>query len=113
MKWVSKILAIISGIVLAIISYHFISGWITLIPWAMIAILTGYLSLTKKDAIINGILFGYFLFLTYILIGYDGKMDSNGIRRIILFSIAFSLVGGAAGFIGSAIGYMVKKKMKR
>ena len=38
-----------------------------------IAILTGYLSLSKKDAIINGILFGYFLFLTYILIGYEGR----------------------------------------
>jgi hypothetical protein len=83
-----------------------------MIPWAIIAILTGYLSPAKKDAIINGILFGYFLFLTYILIGYEGKMDSNSVRRIVLFSIAFSLVGGAAGFIGSAIGYMIKKKMK-
>ena len=28
MKWLSKILAIVSGILLAIISYHLISGWI-------------------------------------------------------------------------------------
>ncbi len=38
---------------------------------------------------------------------------ANILRRIVLFSISFSLIGGAAGFIGSAIGYLIKKKMKK
>jgi hypothetical protein len=110
MNWLSKIIVIISGVLLAIISYNVLSGWLNIIPWSIIAIVIGYLSFSKKDAIAKGILFGYFLFLTYILIGYKGSLDIKSITRILLFSIAFSLIGGIAGFIGAFIGYFIKKK---
>jgi len=73
--------------------------------------MVGYLSSSKKDAITKGVLFGYFLFITYILIGYKGSLDKASINRIVLFSILFSLVGGVAGIVGTLIGYFIKKKI--
>jgi uncharacterized membrane protein (UPF0136 family) len=65
----SKGIPIILAIVLAVISYHFFTGWFNIIPWTIFALLTGYFSSDKKNAIFNGTLFGFFYSLyTYLLV---------------------------------------------
>jgi hypothetical protein len=107
----SKGIPIILAIAIAIISYHFFTGWYNIIPWTIFSLLTGYFSTNKKNAIINGSLFGFFLFFIYILIGYKGNSDRAAIIRIVLFSLAFSLVGAIAGIIGALTGQYLKNKL--
>ena len=106
-----RILIIIAAILLAIVSYYFFVGWVNIIPWAVATIVIGYMSLGRKDTIINGALFGYFLFVTYILYGYRGNTDTKSISNIIIFSLLFSLIGAVAGIIGTFIGNLLRKKI--
>lgn len=106
-----KILIIVLAVIIAIISFYFISGWFNIIPWTLLTLIIGYLCSNMKNAMLKGVLFGYFLFLTYILIGYKGNTDKTGIMRIIFFSLSFSLIGGAAGLIGTLTGYFIKKRI--
>ena len=105
-----KIIISVSGILLGIISIYLFSGWYNIIPWAICALSIGYFSPNKKAAILKGILFGYFLFITYILWGYKGPTDGRSIFRFILFAMAFSLIGGIAAAAGSLLGYFIKQK---
>jgi hypothetical protein len=60
---------------------------------------------------VNGAIFGYFLFLVYILIGYGGKTDMKSIITITIFSLLFSLIGSVAGISGAFIGNFARKKI--
>jgi len=105
-----KIGIIAFAIFLALISHYVFPGWVSIIPWAILALILGYLSLTWKLAIKNGAFYGYFLFITYILIGYNGNMDRAGITRIILFSVFFSLIGALAGISGALMGFFIRQQ---
>ena len=109
----SKLITIFLAIVISIISYYIFTGWFNIIPWTIFALLTGYFSTNQRSTVINGVLFGYFLFFIYILIGYKGNSDRTGIIRIILFSLVFSLVGAVAGIISALIGQFLKCKLIR
>ena len=103
-----KLVAAAIGIVVALLSFYLINGWYNVIPWAALTFLTGYLSIHKKDALFNGSIFGYFLFLSYIIIGYRGNLDTNSLLKFGLFTIIFSLVGAIIGLIGSFGGFLLK-----
>ena len=109
MMRIPKIAIVILAILLAIISYYVFVGWFNVVPWAIVVLIIGYTCSRNRDAVVKGSLFGYFLFITYILIGYKGNMDDSGIIKIVLFSIFFSLVGAVAGAIGSLIGYFIRR----
>jgi len=102
-----------AAIGLSFLSNYYIKGWYNIIPWAIAALLIGYFSGSRRDAIINGAIFGYFLFLFYILLGYGGKTDAGSIMKFIAFNILFSLVGAIAGMIGAFIGNWLKGKIVR
>jgi len=114
MKNVLILLAVvISGSVLGLVSFYAFSGWFNIIPWSVAAILIGYLGPNRPDWIIRGALFGYFLFLTYIVVGYQGKADTASLTHFILFAVCFSLVGALAAVAGSFIGSLLRKKILR
>ncbi len=109
MKNSIKILVIIAaGALLAVVSNYFITGWYNIIPWVIAALLVGWLSDTRLNSIICGVVFGYVLFLVYIWLGYNGKTDSGSMVKFVLFDLGFSLVGGAAGVVGALIGNWLK-----
>jgi hypothetical protein len=108
-----RFMIIISAIALAIFSLFFLKGWYNVVPWALGSIIAGYFSFSRKDIIINGCLFGYFLFVFYILIGYNGKADPKSILNIFVFSSLFSLIGAIAGIIGAFAGNYLRKKLKK
>ena len=86
-------------------------GWLNLIPWALITLLLGYISDSRKEAIIHGILFGYFLFFVYLIVGYDGKTGIVSMLRFLGFAAGFSVLGAIAGWIGTLIGRFLRKRI--
>ena len=87
-----------------------IYGWINLIPWAIAVLLIGYLSKTKKASLINGAVFGYFLFVSYIFFGYKGNTALGPYTTFIFFMLGFSLIGAFAGLIGSYVGFLIRSQ---
>jgi len=110
---IRKAFVALAGLLLGFITYRFLYGWYDVFPWAVVALIIGYISKSRRDSIINGAIFGYFLFLVYIYLGYRGKTDLNGTIRFILFDMFFSLVGAIAGGVGAFIGNWVKKILQR
>ena len=110
MKKSVKIFVIIAAAaLLAALSNYFIAGWYNIIPWAIAALLVGFLSDSRRYSIIYGAVFGYVLFLGYIWLGYNGKTDTGSIIKFLVFDVGFSLVGGVAGIVGAVIGNWLKK----
>ncbi len=87
-------------------------GWLNTLPWIIAVLYIGYLSSNKKEIIINGALFGYFLFLAYMFFGYGGKPDIENISKMTFFALLFSLVGGIAGVVGAFIGNLLKRNFQ-
>jgi hypothetical protein len=110
---VKRLLPGLSGVLLGLISYYYFYGWYDIFPWAVVALLVGYISKDRRDSLINGAIFGYFLFLVYIFAGYKNKTGTSGFINFILFDLFFSVVGALAGIIGSFIGNWVKRRFGR
>lgn len=96
------------AVVIGYLSYRLMSGWYNIVPWAVAALSTGFFSKCRQGSLINGAIFGYFLFMAYIWLGYQGKTDEASILHFILFDLAFSLVGAMAGSIGARLGYVIR-----
>lgn len=109
----AKLMILVAAIGLSFLSYKLINGWYNIIPWAIAALLIGYFSGSRRNTIINGAIFGYVLFLVYILLGYRGKTDTPSIIKFIAFNVLFSVVGAIAGVIGAFIGNWLTKKIVR
>jgi len=111
MRLILKIFGILlSALLTGWISIHFFAGWYCVIPWSLVTLTIGYLQKTGKIAAASGAVFGYFLFLGYLILGYKGLMDTDSLLHFLLFSVAFSLIGAAAGMAGGLTGYWIKKK---
>jgi len=107
-----KLLAGILGIFTGLATFYLVSGWYSVFPWAVAVLVIGYASTNRRDSIINGAIFGYILFLVYILLGYQGKTDTGSIIKFIAFNVLFSLVGAIAGIIGAFMGNWLKRKIR-
>ncbi|WP_096350783.1 hypothetical protein [Mucilaginibacter gotjawali] len=94
-------------------TFYLIYGWYNVFPWAIVALIIGYTGKNRRDGIINGAIFGYFLFLVYIYAGYKGRTDTSAMAKFILFDALFSLVGAFAGAIGAFIGNWLKGKIRK
>ena len=105
-----KLIAAVVGVLIGIASYYLINGWYNVIPWAVAAFFVGYFSKSRNNALINAAIFGYFLFLAYIYIGYQGKTDTGSLLKFVLFDVAFSLIGAIIGLLGGYGGFLMKKK---
>jgi hypothetical protein len=110
---IEKSIAAIAGILLGVLSYHLFYGWYDIFPWAIAALIIGYISKNRRSSMINGAIFGYLLFLVYITMGYRGKTDIRSLSVFIGFNLLFSLVGAIAGVVGGFIGNWVKSILSR
>jgi len=69
-----KIIIGLSGVLVSLITFYFMYGWYDVFPWAAAAFIIGYTSKNRRSSIVNGAIFGYFLFLVYILPGIRVKL---------------------------------------
>ena len=102
------IFAILLGFLCIRLRLH---GWLNILPWSISALIVGYISLNKKNSLINGAVFGYFLFVSYIFFGYKGDTELTQYSRFIVFALLFSFAGAISGLIGAYIGYLIHKKI--
>ncbi len=72
---VKKLLIAALAVLVSLITYYFMYGWYDVFPWAIVALVIGYTSKNRRSSIVNGAIFGYFIFLVYIFAGYKGKTD--------------------------------------
>jgi hypothetical protein len=86
-------------------------GWLNILPWSISALIVGYISLNKRDSLINGAVLGYFIFVSYIFFGYKGNTELSQYSRFMIFMLLFSFIGALSGLIGSYIGYLIHKKI--
>jgi len=105
-----KIIIGLFGVLIGLITFYFMYGWYDVFPWAVAVLIIGYTSKSRRSSIINGAIFGYFLFLVYIFAGYRGKTDAGSMIKFILFDMLFSLVGSLACAVGAFVGNWIKGK---
>jgi hypothetical protein len=100
----------IIGTVLGVIGsrYLFVGSGLTLIPWGVIGIVLGWWSANRKEALVNGSVYGFLLAFSFMLAGYQGSAPI--ISRIPFFAI-LGLVGAICGLTLAAVGYYAKKKL--
>ena len=108
-----RLLTVFSSIALGILSYLLFSSWYNIIPWMIAGVLVGFLILNRKQALINGALYGYFLFLSYVFIGYRGNQQTSQVIHFILVTLLYSLIGAIAGIVGAFIGNFILRKTKK
>jgi hypothetical protein len=107
---VRKSLVALAAVALSLITFYFMYGWCDVFPWALGALAVGYTSKNRRSSIVNGAIFGYFLFLAYIFAGYKGKTYALYMVHFIIFNMLFSLVGSLACAIGAFFGNWIKGK---
>lgn len=100
--------SIVSGVILGIIGsrYLFVGSWLSLIPWGIVGLLIGSFCVSKKEAIINGAVYGFVLSFVFMWAGYAGSAPV--VTRIPFFSI-LGIFGSVCGLILALIGNALRK----
>ena len=106
-----RTIIVVTAMILGFISAHFFASWYNVIPWVIVAVIIGYESSGTKDIIINGSLFGYFVFLFYLLTSNIWNSDIKASITFSGFSLAFSVVGIFVGIAGVYIGNFIREKI--
>ena len=84
--------------------------WFTLIPWGLAALFIGYSSKNKKQAVVNGSVYGFFLGFVFLVFQYSG-IDLL-ITKILPF-ILLGIVSAICGMLLSFMSYFVKFKVRK
>lgn len=94
--------AVIAGIILG-----FLGGPVRILfTWTAVSILLGYFSGDRRQAVINGALFGFFASFFFMVHGYNGT--ATLISRTPFFAL-LGVFGGVCGFVLGAIGFYLHR----
>jgi len=104
------ITAIIVGALLGILGarYLFVGSAVSLILWAIAGLLIGMWSDTRRQAMLNGGLFGFVLSFDFMLSGYAG---SEPVLSRFPFFALLGLFGAGCGLVLGWIGFFLKSKL--
>jgi hypothetical protein len=108
---VKFLVSIIVGAFLGIIAarYLFVGSWLSLIPWAIAGLALGYWS-GNRQALINGIAYGFVLCFAFMVAGYSG---SEPVLTRLPFFALIGAFGAICGLGLGLIGFQVRKKLAR
>src|SRR5262245_25809024 len=69
------IIAAAVGIVLGVIASKllFVGSALTLVPWGIAALIIGYFSAGRGEAVLNGVVYGFLLCFVFLVSGYTGS----------------------------------------
>jgi hypothetical protein len=106
--------AIVAGVLLGIIGarYLFVGSWLSLIPWGIAGLALGGWC-ERREALINGAIYGFVLAFTFMIAGYAGSAPV--ISRLPFFAILGvigAVFGFALGWIGNFLFGMINKGQK-
>ena len=101
------LISAITGAVLGLITaYSPIKlSWLCLVPWGLGGLILGYFSADKRQSLVNGAVYGFFLSLAFLILGFSGTSLAKALTGLILLS----LFGSAGGLVSSLIGRLLGK----
>jgi uncharacterized membrane protein (UPF0136 family) len=83
---------------------------IVLIPWALVNLVIGAFSKTKKVAIMNGAVYGFALAYVFMLAGYNGEAPVS--TKILPF-IIFGVIGAMCGAALALVSFVIRNNFNR
>ncbi len=106
------IVAAVTGIILGVIGsrYFLVGSWLSLIPWGIAGILLGWWSKRWNEAVINGLVYGFFLCFSFMIAGYNGS--ASILSRTPFFAI-IGLFGALCGLVLELIGAAARRVVLR
>jgi hypothetical protein len=105
-KHLLPLIAILAGAVLG-----FIGGPVQiLIIWALVGLLLGFLSATRRTAIASGAIFGFIVSFMFMVAGYTGEAP---VYTHFLPFVALGIFGGICGLILATVGQLLKRLNKK
>jgi hypothetical protein len=95
------VLSAAAGLVLGFVATKLLFlGGLTLLPWAVAALLIGWLSRDAKLALVNGAIYGFVLSFVFMLAGYEG----DAVVDKMPFFVLLGIFGGVCGLIWAWLG---------
>jgi hypothetical protein len=109
---VKFIVAIALGAGLGILGarYLFVGSWMSLIVWGLAGLLLGGWCRERRQAMINGTVFGFVVAFVFMLSGYNGSAAL--ISRVPFFAI-LGVIGAICGLILGFFGYLAKEMFRK
>lgn len=103
---------IIVGCILGFVASKvlFVGSWLTLIPWGIAGLGIGLYTISKKEALINGAIYGFVLSLVFLISGYNG---TRPLMSVLPFFVLLSLFGALSGLILGLIGYFLRRFFRK
>ena len=103
---VRALIAIALGFVLGITGpYYLFLGAYSLIPWGLAGVILGYFCGRKRDAAVNGALYGFVLSFAFMIAGYTGTAPLSG--RLPFFAI-LGVFGATCGLLAAVVGSVLR-----
>ena len=101
------VLSALLGLVLgfAATKMLFLGGW-TLVPWAVAAMLIGWLSADARRALVHGALYGFVLSFVFMVADYVG---SELFAKLPFFAL-LGILGGACGLAWAWAGRFLRTR---
>ena len=105
------LVAIFVGTALGIIAsrYLFVGSWLSLILWAIAGLALGFWS-QRREAMINGTVYGFVLAFIFMVSGYSGS--ASLITRLPFFVI-LGAVGAVCGLILGFLGSLGREVIQK
>jgi hypothetical protein len=105
------LVAIVVGAILGFTSsrFLFVGSWLSLIPWGIAGLALGAWC-ERREALIDGAVYGFVIAFVFMLSGYSGS--ASMISRVPFFVI-IGVVGAVCGLVLGFLGYMVKEFLTR
>ena len=107
---VRALIAIVLGLILGITGpYYLFLGAYSLIPWGLAGVILGYFCRRKRDAAVNGALYGFVLSFVFMIAGYTGTAPLFG--RLPFFAI-LGVFGAICGLLAAVVGGVLHFRKK-
>ena len=92
-----------------ICSYFTLGSMFSVLIWVLGGMLIGYLAENNKEIIINSLVYGATLSLSYLILSYDGGRDK--ILSYIILCIVFAIPGVIGAWVSIQLGNFIKKNL--
>jgi hypothetical protein len=105
------LVAIFAGTALGIIAsrYLFVGSWLSLILWTVAGLALGFWC-RRREAMINGTVYGFVLAFIFMISGYSGS--ASLISRLPFFAI-LGVVGAVYGLILGFLGSLIREGIQK
>lgn len=105
------VFAVVVGAILGFLNARvlLVGSAMSLIPWAIAGLIVGWFAKSKKQSLVVGAIYGFFLSFVFMVAGYNG---TRPLIQVIPFFIGLGIFGALCGLVLSFIGCSTRKLLK-